>query len=98
MNKKIRPRGIKKDTLSFSVVSMGRFNKVALVVLLSSLISTLRPFDESQMVGEAALEQYTGAMAVAGNIGGRGQRNVFRRAHVAQVIGLCQNEEPLRFR
>jgi hypothetical protein len=49
------------------------------------------------MVGETALEPYTGAL-VAGNIGGRGQRNVFRRAHVAQVIGLCQNEEPLRFR
>jgi hypothetical protein len=49
------------------------------------------------MVGEAALEQHTDAM-LTGNIGGRDQRNVFRRAHVTQVIGLCQYEEPLRLR
>ena len=49
---------------------------------------TLRPFDEGQMVGQAALEQHSDAM-VTGKIGGRDQRNVFRRAHVAQVIGLC---------
>jgi hypothetical protein len=58
---------------------------------------TLRPFDEGQMVGEAALEQHTNAM-VTGKIGGSDQRNVFRCAHVAQVIGLCQYEEPLRLR
>jgi hypothetical protein len=49
------------------------------------------------MVGEAALEQHTNAM-VTGKIGGSDQRNVFRCAHVAQVIGLCQYEEPLRLR
>ena len=43
---------------------------------------SLSPFDEGQMIGEAALEQHTDAV-VTGNIGGRHQRDVFRRAHVA---------------
>jgi hypothetical protein len=58
---------------------------------------TLRPFDEGQMVGEAALKQHPDSM-VAGNVGGRDQRDVFRRAHVVQVIGVCQYEEPPRLR
>jgi hypothetical protein len=43
---------------------------------------TLCPFHESQMVGEATLKQHTDTM-VAGNIGGRHQGDVFRRAHMA---------------
>jgi hypothetical protein len=58
---------------------------------------TLCPFHESQMVGEATLKQHTDTM-VAGNIGCRHQGDVFRRAHMAQVIGLFQYEKALRFR
>jgi hypothetical protein len=54
---------------------------------------TLRPFDEPQMIGEAALEQHTDAM-MNGKIGGGEQRDVFRHTHIDQVIGLCQYEEP----
>jgi len=54
---------------------------------------TLRPFDEGQMVGEAALEQHTDTV-MTGKIGGGDQCDVFRRTHVDQVIGLCQYEEP----
>ena len=45
------------------------------------------------MVAEAAFKQHPDAM-VTGNIGGRDQRDVFPRAHVAQLIRLCQYEEP----
>jgi hypothetical protein len=43
---------------------------------------SLSPFDEGQMVAEATLKQHAHTM-VTGNIGGRHQRDVFRRAHVA---------------
>src|ERR1700733_1341712 len=57
----------------------------------------LRPFDERQMVAEAAFEQDSDAM-VTRNIGGRDQRDVFPCAHMAQVISLRQYEEPPRHR
>jgi hypothetical protein len=58
---------------------------------------TLSPFHECQMVAEAAFKQHPDAM-VTGNIGGRDQRDIFSRAHVAQLIRLCQYEEPSGYR
>ena len=43
---------------------------------------SLGPFDEGQMVAEATLKQHADTM-VTGNVGGRHQRNVFRRSQVA---------------
>ena len=43
---------------------------------------TLCPFNEGQMIGEAALEQHANAM-VAGNIRRSDESDVFRRAHMA---------------
>lgn len=55
------------------------------------------PLAEGQMIREAAFKQYADAM-MTGNIGRCHQRDVFRRAHMAQVIGLCQNKKPSRLR
>ena len=55
------------------------------------------PLAEGQMIREAAFKQYADAM-MTGNIGRCHQRDVFRRAHMAQVIGLCQNKKPSRDR
>jgi len=62
----------------------------ALAALLrfdEAIDQTLRPFDESQMVTQAALKQHADAM-VARNIGGRDQRNVFPRAPKSGACGL----------
>ena len=58
---------------------------------------TLRAFDEGQMVAEAAFKQHADAVVTA-NIGGRDQGDIFTRAHVAQLIRLCQYEEPSGYR
>ena len=53
-------------------------------------------FGEREMVGEATLKEHANAM-VSGDIRGRNQGRVLRGAHMAQVIGLGQDEEPLCF-
>ena len=56
---------------------------------------TLRPFDEGQMVGEAALEQHTNAM-VTGKIGGSDHIFPAQKPTAARVGRKVRMSRPIR--
>src|ERR1700747_562936 len=54
---------------------------------------TFRPFNEGQMVGQAAFKQYAHPV-VPGNIGSCHKGDILRGPNMIQVVGFCQHKAP----